>query len=147
MVTYGLFAGRVTQADNNTNHEWNGSTDTYMQHSYNVDNNFPSHLQSHICCRIFSFIFIFDGTLSWSLLLNVNLGQTQLICCFSDLSHTHLKGSRGIKIKIKGKRGKHLHENTIIWGEKFYLKKKKISFPFHERTGGSEKQQINWVWP
>ncbi len=22
-----------------------------------------------------------------------------------------------------------------------------FSFPFHERTGGSEKQQINWVWP
>ncbi len=38
-----------------------------------------------------------------------------LICCFSDLSQTHLKGSRGIKLKIKGKRGKNLHENTIIW--------------------------------
>ncbi len=46
------------------------------------------------------------------MLIYVNLGQTQLICCFSDLSWTHLKGSR--RIKIKGKRGKNLHENTII---------------------------------
>ncbi len=70
-----------------------------------------------------------------------------MICCFSDLSRTHLKGSRGIKIKIKGKRGKHLHENTIIWEEIFYFFKIIFSFPFHEHKGRSEKQQINWVWP
>ncbi len=35
------------------------------------------------------------------------VGQTQYICCFSDLSWKHLKGSRGIKYKIKGKTGKH----------------------------------------
>ncbi len=44
-----------------------------------------------------------------------HLGQTQLICCFLDLSQTHLKGSRGIKIKINGKISKCLDENTIIW--------------------------------
>ncbi len=37
-----------------------------------------------------------------------------------DLSRTHLKGLRGIK--IKGKRGTNLHENTIIWEKNFYLK-------------------------
>ncbi len=61
-------------------------------------------------------------------------GQTQLICCFSDLSRTHLKGLREIKIKIKGKRGKNLHENTIIWRKKCNFFKIIFSFPFHERT-------------
>ncbi len=72
-------------------------------------------------------------------------GQTQLICCFSDLSRTHLKELR--RIKIKGKRGKILHENTIICGKKFYFSKIILNFPFHQCTEGSEKQQINWVWP
>ncbi len=75
--------------------------------------------------------------------------QTQLICCFLDLSRTHLNGSRGITIKIKWKRGKNLNENTIIWEKNSICFKIKIifSFPFHECTGGSEKQQINWAWP
>ncbi len=34
------------------------------------------------------------------------------MCCFSDLSQTHFRWLRGIKIKIKGKTGQKLHENS-----------------------------------
>ncbi len=41
-----------------------------------------------------------------SLLKVGSLGQTFLICCFSDLSQTHFRWLRSIKIKIKGITGK-----------------------------------------
>ncbi len=47
------------------------------------------------------------------------------------------------KNKTKSKKGKNVHENTIIFRKKFYFFKIIFSFPFHERTEGSEKQQIN----
>ncbi len=70
------------------------------------------------------------------------------MCCFSDLSQTCFRGSRGIKIKIKGKTGKQLDENAKVLETMSILKKLFFrTFSLNDQcTVGSEKRQINWVW-
>ncbi len=53
-------------------------------------------------------------------------------CCFSDLLQIHFRGLRGIKIKMKWKIGKILHENTYF----------SQHFLTVQCTGVSKKQQI-----
>ncbi len=61
------------------------------------------------------------------------------MCCFLDMSQTSFRGPRGIK--IKGKTGKKL--SIFIKFIFLFL----LTFLNDKCTGGSEKQQINWVWP
>ncbi len=88
--------------------------------------------------------------LYWCILLHEKyLGQTLLVCCFSYLSQTHFRGSRGIILKIKSKTGQKLCENGKICRKIVYFWKYYILFPrlfpaafSNECRGGSQKQLI-----
>ncbi len=75
-----------------------------------------------------------------------------MICWFSDLSQAHFRGLRNNNLK---KKGKQLHENAKSLEKLSIWKRRKNSasqiffwlFCNDKFIGGSEKQQILWVWP
>ncbi len=77
-------------------------------------------------------------------------GQTQLICCFSDLSQNHLRWLREEKKKKKWKNRYKIAGNLFY----FIFHTNNIYFLgffwrncYHQQIGGFEKLQLNQVLP
>ncbi len=71
-------------------------------------------------CQLTHFM---NGAIMW----NILLALMRLLLHFADLSQTHYRGLIGIVIKLKGKTGKKVHENTKFV-EKLSIFEKLLSF-------------------